>query len=319
MAKGENGTRDPGRSQRAAQKPALAEILGHDGGPQTPKSAPGAAVAPSGKQTTTQELFPSKMLKTGGKARADAGGARLEGATFSTPGGGPQHTPRPAPGTAARQPADKGQTPTTVQDGGLSANTNSKPDKRQNTGESGDSAEQNRTTLGTASCILTRLRYSKENGDSDKILSGIQVRRNSNISASARRSAIRLGRRSLLCLSRDEEKPATRTRASDITINGPAAEGIDNKIQDRRNDRLSARARLAVVRLDPSKLLYLSPDEEKQATRTQGSDITRNGPAAEGIDNREIDRGTTTHNSHATSTSKSAGSSTRKRMKHHHP
>jgi hypothetical protein len=107
---GENGTRGPGRSQRAAQKPALAEPLGHDGGPQTPKSAPGPAVGPSGKQTTTQELFPSKMLKTGGKAGAYAGGARVEGATPDTPGGGPQHTPWQAPGAAARQQADEGPT-----------------------------------------------------------------------------------------------------------------------------------------------------------------------------------------------------------------
>ncbi len=119
-----------------------------------------------------------QMLKTGGKARADAGGARVEGATFSTPGGGPQHTPRPAPGAAARQPADEDPTSTTVQDGGPTPNTSSKPHKRQNTRESGDSAQQNRMTLDTAWCILTRLRYSKENGATDKILSGIQNRRN---------------------------------------------------------------------------------------------------------------------------------------------
>jgi hypothetical protein len=133
-----------GRIQRAAQMSALAETLGHDGGPQTPKSAPGAAGGPSGKQTTTQDLFPSKMLKTGGKAGADAGGARVEGATFSTPGGGSQHAPRPAQGASAREQADEGPTSTTVQDVWPSDNTSSKPDKRQNTGESGDDDHQAR-------------------------------------------------------------------------------------------------------------------------------------------------------------------------------
>ena len=125
MVKGENGTRDPGRSRRASQKPALAETIGHGGRPQTAKSAAGAAAGPSGNQTTTHELFPSKMLKTGGKAGADAGSARAEGAARGTPGGGPQHTTPPAPGAVRRQPADEGPKSTTVQDGGPTTNTSS--------------------------------------------------------------------------------------------------------------------------------------------------------------------------------------------------
>ena len=48
------------------------------------------------------------MLKTGGKAGADAGSARAEGAARGTPGEGPQHTTAPAPGAVRRQPADEG-------------------------------------------------------------------------------------------------------------------------------------------------------------------------------------------------------------------
>jgi len=78
---------DRGQNRTAAQKSALAETLGPDGGPQTPKSAPGAAGGASGKETSTQHLFPPKMLKTGGKAGADAGGARAQGATIGKKGG----------------------------------------------------------------------------------------------------------------------------------------------------------------------------------------------------------------------------------------
>jgi hypothetical protein len=64
-----------GRFRRAARKTALAETLGNDVGPQAPKSVAG----PSGKQTNTRNLFQSKMKTEGGKAAADAGGARVAG------------------------------------------------------------------------------------------------------------------------------------------------------------------------------------------------------------------------------------------------
>jgi hypothetical protein len=87
MVNGENGTMGRGRHRRASQKSALAEKLGHDGGPQTPKSATGAAGGPSGKQTTTQNLI-LKVHRDGGGSAAEAGGARDAGVTRCSPVGG---------------------------------------------------------------------------------------------------------------------------------------------------------------------------------------------------------------------------------------
>jgi len=43
MVKGENGTMDRGQNRTTEKKYAPAETLGPDGGPLTPKSAPGTA------------------------------------------------------------------------------------------------------------------------------------------------------------------------------------------------------------------------------------------------------------------------------------
>jgi hypothetical protein len=67
VVKGENRAADPGRSRPTAKRNAPAETLGYDGGPLTPKSAPGAAEGRAGKEKPTQNLFPSKMVKTGGE------------------------------------------------------------------------------------------------------------------------------------------------------------------------------------------------------------------------------------------------------------
>jgi hypothetical protein len=198
-----------------------------DGGPLTPKSAPGAAGGPSGKETSTHHLFPSKMVKTGEKAGADHGGAHAQGARIGTPGGGTQHAPRPAPGATAGEAAGKGPTSRTVQDRGPTVNKSTWRDKRQNTGDSGDTAQQHRMTLGTACGIFTRLRYSTENGANAIILSGIQDGRTQwqrpdatdNGAPGAGETYARP----------DEEIPGTRTRAADNTTNGSAAEGIDNR------------------------------------------------------------------------------------------
>ena len=107
---------------------------------------------------TTQNLFLSKMLNRGGKSGADAGCAHVEGATICTPDGGAQHALRPAPGATAGEASGEGPTPsTTVQDAGPTDNKRSRPDKRQNTGDSGDTSQQHRMTLGTACGIFTRL------------------------------------------------------------------------------------------------------------------------------------------------------------------
>jgi hypothetical protein len=82
MVKGENGTMGRGRYLRAAWRDDLAETLGDGGVQQVPKSAPGAAGGPSGNQTNTRNLFLSKMRNEGGKAVADACGARGTGATL---------------------------------------------------------------------------------------------------------------------------------------------------------------------------------------------------------------------------------------------
>ena len=102
MVNGENGTMGRGRHRRASQKSALAEKLGHDGGPQTPKSATGAAGGPSGKQTTTQNPL-LKVHRDGGGAATGAGGARDAGATRCSPVGGLKDTRE----GAARAAADR--------------------------------------------------------------------------------------------------------------------------------------------------------------------------------------------------------------------
>ena len=143
MVKGENGTMDRGQNRTTEKKYAPAETLGPDGGPLMPKSAPGAAGGPSGKQTTPRNLFLSKMLNRGGKSGADAGCAHVEGATIGTPGGGAQHALRPAPGATAGEASGEGPTPsTTVHDAGPTYDTRSRPDTRKNTGDSGDTAQQ---------------------------------------------------------------------------------------------------------------------------------------------------------------------------------
>jgi len=65
-----------------------------------------------------------------------------------------------------------------VNDAGPTDDMRSKPDKRQSTGDSRDTAQQHRMTLGTASCIFDSLGYSKEDYTNDTISFGIKDRRN---------------------------------------------------------------------------------------------------------------------------------------------
>jgi len=108
VVKGENRAADPGRSRPTAKRNAPAETLGYDGGPLTPKSAPGAAEGRAGKEKPTHDLFPSKMVKTGGEAGADDGGAQDKDATGGTQGGETLHTTRQAPGATAGKQAGEG-------------------------------------------------------------------------------------------------------------------------------------------------------------------------------------------------------------------
>ena len=62
MVEGENGTMDRGQNRTAAQKSALAETLGPDGGPQTPKSAPGAALLVQTENSQNPEHFDEKWF-----------------------------------------------------------------------------------------------------------------------------------------------------------------------------------------------------------------------------------------------------------------
>jgi hypothetical protein len=114
---------DRGQNRTAAKKYVLAETLGPDGDPLTPKSAPGAAGGPPGKETSTHHLFPSKMVKTADKAGTDDGGAHAQVATISTPGGGTLQAPQLTPGVLAKEAADEGLTSTTVQVGGPTVDT----------------------------------------------------------------------------------------------------------------------------------------------------------------------------------------------------
>ena len=109
MVEGENGTMARGQNRTAAQKPALAETLGFDGGLlQTAISTPGATGKPPGRDTSTQNLFPSQMLKTGGRTGTDANGPRARAAAVGTPDGRTRHAPLPAPGAAAEGAAGDG-------------------------------------------------------------------------------------------------------------------------------------------------------------------------------------------------------------------
>jgi hypothetical protein len=153
-----------------AQKSALAETLDHGCWPQTPKSAPAAAGGPSGKQTTPRNLFLSKMRNAEGKTVTDACGARVTGSLIDTLGGGTQHASLPEPGATAGETSGEGPTPsTTVQDPGPMHDTYSRPDTRQNTGDSGDTVKQHCMTLVTDCGIFTRLRHSTEDDVIDNI------------------------------------------------------------------------------------------------------------------------------------------------------
>ncbi len=62
----------------------------------------------AGKEKPTHDLFPSKMVKTGGEAGADDGGAQDKDATGGTQGGETLHTTRQAPGATAGKQAGEG-------------------------------------------------------------------------------------------------------------------------------------------------------------------------------------------------------------------
>ena len=125
-----------GQTRTAAQKPALAETLGLDGGLlQTEISTPGAAGKPPGRDTSTQHLFRSQMLKTRGRTGADANGPPVRAAAVGTPDGKTRLAPRPAPGAAAEGAADNGPTLTAVRGHGPAVNKSTWTDQRQNTGD----------------------------------------------------------------------------------------------------------------------------------------------------------------------------------------
>jgi hypothetical protein len=81
-----------------------------------------------------------------------------------------QHAQRQAPGATAGEAAGEGPTPsTTVQDPRPIHDTCSRPDTRQTTGDSGDTAQQHHMPLGTPCGIFIRLRYSTEDDAIDNI------------------------------------------------------------------------------------------------------------------------------------------------------
>jgi len=111
MVKDKNGTMARGQNWTAAPTPALAETLGLDGGLlQTEISTPAATGKPPGRDTVTPHLFPSQMLKTGGRTKADDNGPRSRAAAVGKPDGRRRLSPRPAPGAAAEGTA--GNVPT---------------------------------------------------------------------------------------------------------------------------------------------------------------------------------------------------------------
>ena len=85
MVKGENGTMDRWQNRTTEKKYAPAETLGPDGGPLTPKSAPGAAGGPSGKLTAglvqgfqlLQEQGRSRRRRSTCRGRDDGHGLAL--------------------------------------------------------------------------------------------------------------------------------------------------------------------------------------------------------------------------------------------------
>ena len=176
MVKGENRAADRGRSRSTVKRNAPAETLGPDGGQLTPKSVSGAAEGRAGKEKPTHDLFPSKMVKTGGEAGADDVGAQDKGATSGSTGGETLHTTRPAQGAPAGEQAGEGPASAAAWDRARAANKRTWLDNRQDNGDLGDMAQQDRTTLVTASAIFNRLGYSTENGAKANRWLGIQDR-----------------------------------------------------------------------------------------------------------------------------------------------
>ena len=115
----------------------------------------------------------------------------------------------------------------TVQDICPTVNKNTWLDKRQNTGDSRDTAQPHRMTLGTACVIFTRIRYSTENDDNAIILSGIQDGHTQGQLPDATDNGEPVTGKTYT--RTDEEIPDTRTSTADITTNGSAPEGIDNR------------------------------------------------------------------------------------------
>ena len=247
MVEGENGTTARGQNRTAAQKPALAETLGLDGGLlQTAISTPGATGKPPGRDTSTQHLFRSQMLKTGGRSGADANGPRARTAAVGTPDGRTRHAPRPAPGAAAEGEAGDGPTLTAVRGRGPAVNKSTWQDKRHNTGDLGDTAQQHRTTLGTAWGIFNRLGYSTENGAKANILSEIQDLRAQGQRPDAKDNGEPVAGETVD--RPDGEIPGTRTRASDTSTNELIAEGIHNRESDHRTKQMVADENKTMVR-----------------------------------------------------------------------
>ena len=247
MVEGENGTTARGQNRTAAQKPALAETLGLDGGLlQTAISTPGATGKPPGRDKSTQHLFRSQMLKTGGRSGADANGPRARTAAVGTPDGRTRHAPRPAPGAAAEGAAGDGPTLTAVRGRGPAVNKSTWQDKRHNTGDLGDTAQQHRTTLGTAWGIFNRLGYSTENGAKANILSEIQDLRAQGQRPDAKDNGEPVAGETVD--RPDGEIPGTRTRASDTSTNELIAEGIHNRESDHRTKQMVADENETMVR-----------------------------------------------------------------------
>ena len=99
------------------------------------------------------------MVKTGGEAGADDVGAQDKGATSGSTGGETLHTTRPAQGAPAGEQAGEGPASAAAWDRARAANKRTWLDNRQDNGDLGDMAQQDRTTLVTASAIFNRLGY----------------------------------------------------------------------------------------------------------------------------------------------------------------
>ena len=86
-----------------------------------------------------------------------------------------QHAPPPTAGAAEGGATGEGSTlSNNVTDAGSTTATRSKPDKRQNAGDSRDTPQQHSMTLGTSCGIFDRLGYSKEGDVNDNIPFGTQ-------------------------------------------------------------------------------------------------------------------------------------------------